>query len=202
MMFGLTGQTGAGKSTVAGMLREAGFPVIDADKVTREVQTPGSPVLLQLAEAFGEEILLADGNLDRKRLASIAFADPEKLRMLNAITHPVIREEILRRIEALCQKEERIVLLDAPMLFESGLAAECRRVIAVIADESVRKARIISRDHLSEAEAMARIGAQQSKGFFMVHADYLIENTGDLELLRWEAGKLIACLKEIERGQR
>ncbi len=202
MMLGLTGQTGAGKSTVAALLREAGFPVIDADRVTREVQAAGSPVVTALAEAFGGDILLPDGSLDRRKLAFRAFSDPDRLAKLNAITHPAICQAIEEKIAALRAAGHPSIVLDAPMLFESGLAARCDRVIAVIADEAVRRARIRTRDHLSEAEASARIGAQRSKGFFMVHADYLLENTGDLEALRWEAGELIALLKEAEGGRR
>lgn len=120
LVVGLTGQTGSGKSTVSRILTDCGIPVIDCDRLAREAVEPGSECLLQLVQAFGAKILQQDGSLDRAKMAAIAFPDPEKLEMLNSITHKAILRLLEKRLEMLVSAGETLVVVDAPTLFESG----------------------------------------------------------------------------------
>ena len=175
MIIGLTGQTGAGKSTVCAYLSSMPFYIIDCDKVAREVTEKGSPVLDRLAAAFGKDIILEDGSLDRALLASRAFETSEKTELLNGITHPAILDAVKAKIaSATCQN----VILDAPTLFESGADKLCDRIIAVLCDENKRKDRIISRDNLSLEQANKRLMRAKSNEFFTERADAVIYNDG------------------------
>ena len=175
MIIGLTGQTGAGKSTVCAYLSSMPFCIIDCDKVAREVTEKGSPVLDRLAAAFGKDIILEDGSLDRALLASRAFETSEKTELLNGITHPAILDAVKAKIAfATCQN----VILDAPTLFESGADKLCDRIIAVLCDENKRKDRIISRDNLSLEQANKRLMRAKSNEFFTERADAVIYNDG------------------------
>ena len=175
MIIGLTGQTGAGKSTVCAYLSSMPFCIIDCDKVAREVTEKGSPVLDRLAAAFGKDIILEDGSLDRALLASRAFETSEKTELLNDITHPAILDAVKAKIvSATCQN----VILDAPTLFESGADKLCDRIIAVLCDENKRKDRIISRDNLSLEQAKKRLMRAKSNEFFTERADAVIYNDG------------------------
>ena len=180
MIIGLTGQTGAGKSTVCEFLRQMSFCVIDCDKVAREVTEKGSLFLSKLAAAFGNDIILADGSLNRRLLASLAFSSKDKTELLNKITHPEILSAIKQKIEgSSCE----ITVLDAPTLFESGADKLCDRIIAVLCDENKRKARIITRDNLSGEQADVRLSAAKSNEFFTERADAVIFNDGTLSEL-------------------
>lgn len=180
MIIGLTGQTGAGKSTVCEFLRQMSFCVIDCDKVAREVTEKGSLLLSKLAAAFGNDIILADGSLNRRLLASLAFSSKDKTELLNKITHPEILSAIKQKIEgSSCE----ITVLDAPTLFESGADKLCDRIIAVLCDENKRKARIITRDNLSGEQADVRLSAAKSNEFFIERADAVIFNDGTLSEL-------------------
>ncbi|MBQ8731735.1 MAG: dephospho-CoA kinase [Oscillospiraceae bacterium] len=182
LLVGLTGQTGAGKSTVSELLQKEGFGRIDADAVSRTVCGPGMPCVLALAEAFGEEILLPGQVLDRRGLAKKAFSSPENTALLNRITHPFIKEEIRRQtVEAF--READILLLDAPTLYESGCDSLCGYVIAVIADPQIRRERILSRDGITPQEAERRMSAQGGDEFYTARADLVIRNDGSLEEL-------------------
>ncbi|MBQ8869688.1 MAG: dephospho-CoA kinase [Oscillospiraceae bacterium] len=180
MIIGLTGQTGAGKSTVCKLLRQMSFLVIDCDKVAREVTEKGSPLLSRLAEAFGNDIISADGILDRRLLASRAFSSKDKTELLNKITHPEILNAIKTKISAsTCEN----IVLDAPTLFESGADKLCDRIISVLCDENKRKDRIVARDNLSAEQADVRLSAAKSNEFFTERADAVIYNDGTLSEL-------------------
>ncbi len=180
MIIGLTGQTGAGKSTVSDFLRQMSFLVIDCDKVAREVTEKGSPLLSKLAEAFGNDIILEDGSLDRRLLAARAFSSKDKTELLNKITHPEILNAIKLKIEASsCEN----IVLDAPTLFESGADKLCDRIIAVLCAENKRKQRIVARDNLSCEQADVRLSAAKSNEFFTERADAVIFNNGTLSEL-------------------
>ena len=180
MIIGLTGQTGAGKSTVCSFLSKMPFFIIDCDKVAREVTEKGSALLDRLAFAFGNDIILEDGNLDRRLLASRAFETSQKTELLNSITHPAIMDAIKTKIaSATCEN----VILDAPTLFESGADKLCDRIIAVLCDENKRKDRIISRDNLSSQQANLRLNRAKSNEFFTERADCVVYNDGTLEEL-------------------
>ncbi|MCH5187294.1 MAG: dephospho-CoA kinase [Oscillospiraceae bacterium] len=160
MIIGLTGLTGAGKSTAADFLRRRGCHVIDADKVSRRV-TDRPDILEKIKTTFGAECINADGGLNRRVLGQIVFNDAEKLRLLNAITHPPITAEILAETKS---HEGETVILDVPLLKESGLDKVCDFVLRITAPEDVRAGRIMARDGLSLEEARARISSQAPFG--------------------------------------
>lgn len=151
LVIGLTGQTGAGKSTVAKQLKARGCVIIDCDAVTHDPSLYAGTCLTELQNAFGRAIIKEDGSLDRRRLANLAFASEEGKAKLNAITHPVILARLKKKIAA--YKDAKAIVLDAPTLFEAGADRLCRRVVSVLADETVRLGRICRRDGLTEQEA-------------------------------------------------
>ena len=143
-VIGLTGQTGAGKSTVSRVLADCGIPVVDCDRLAREAVKPGSECLLQLVRAFGRKILRPDGSLDRAGMAAMAFPDPEKLAVLNRITHKAILQLLTNRLKELEAAGQSLVVVDAPTLFESGADRLCGAVVSVTAPEAFRLERILA----------------------------------------------------------
>lgn len=181
VVVGLTGQTGAGKSTVSAVFRKNGFGVINADIVARQVVEKGKPCLSEIADFFGSEIIDGTGNLDRKKLAGIVFTDKAKLETLNSITYPYITREILNQINTLTTQGKKYILLDAPTLFESRSDDFCEIIISVLANAEIRKKRIIARDNLTPEQAQNRMNSQLGEEFFMTYSDYIIHNNGSLE---------------------
>lgn len=177
-VFGLTGGIGSGKSTTAGFFRERGVPIVDADELAREAVAPGSAGLAQVVEAFGPQILGADGGLDRKQLGSQVFADAEARKRLNAITHPIVRQLSQERFAALDRQGVTLAGYDVPLLFEVGLDAVLRPIVVVVAREAVQLERIVERDGLSEAAARERMAAQMPLGEKQKRADYVLFNNG------------------------
>ncbi len=183
-VIGLTGQTGAGKTTVASKLAGKGYAVVDADKLAREaVQNP--EVLAMLCNEFGEDII-KNGALDRRELARRAFATPEGTAALNEITHPEITRLAVELIHKAEKTGARAALIDAALLFDSCLTALCEKTVSVVADESIRLERIMKRDGISLEDAKLRINAQPSVEYYMEKADIVINNNGynnlDLQL--------------------
>ncbi len=195
LVVGLTGQTGAGKSTVSRLLAAGGIPVVDCDILAREAVLPGSVCLAQLAEAFGKEIL-QDGSLDRAKTAKIAFSDPQKLKTLNRITHQAILVLLEQRLQELREKGERLTAVDAPTLFESGADRFCGVVVSVIAPKELRRRRILDRDGLTPEEAQRRMGAQQPDDFYTSRSDFVLVNDGTQKDLAEKTGRLIQILQE------
>jgi dephospho-CoA kinase len=183
ILFGLTGGIASGKSTVAARLASRGVPVLDADAFAREVVLPGSPGLAEIAQAFGQGVLLPDGTLDRKALAGIVFADPAARKRLNAITHPRIGALTATRAGELAARGEPLACYEAALIVENGMADAFRPLVAVTAPEEVRIARTVQRDGSTEEAARARIAAQVSIGEMTRVADFVIPNDGDLEAL-------------------
>lgn len=176
MIIGLTGQTGAGKSTVAKILEKYGCYHIDADGVAHDVIDSDEKVKEKLSERFGNDVIDEDGKIDRKTLASRAFADSESTHALNAITHPAVNSKIQ---SILLQQEQfgtKAVIIDAIALFESGEDKLCDCTAAVTAPEELRLQRITERDGISVSRAKERINAQKDEDFFSVNADYIIKN--------------------------
>ncbi len=174
--YGLTGKTGAGKSTVAALLRSRGWYVIDGDLLAREIVEPGSPVLLQLCEAFGGDLLREDGTLDRRALVRRLHEVPNGVDTLNAITHPAIDALVQRELdEAERQGYDRCVF-DAAALLESPSRGRCDKIIVVTAPEDVRLQRILQRDGLSEAQARDRMRMQKDDAWYFSQADDVIRN--------------------------
>lgn len=176
MIIGLTGQTGAGKSTVSEILKKYGCYHIDADKVAHEVIDSDENVKNSLAEKFGEDIINTDGTVNRALLAGRAFADSESTLCLNDITHPAVNRKIQSIIAKQNEYGVKAVIIDAIALFESGEAKLCDFTVAVIAPKDIRRERIISRDNISLSRAEERINAQKDEKFFSVNADYIINN--------------------------
>ena len=185
-LIGLTGQSGAGKSTVAEVFAKLGAYVINADKVVAELYNAGSPCLKAVAAEFGQDVIGADGKLDRKLLAQRAFASRERTDDLNRLVHPFVTA----RLFELLRGAEGIVVFDAPQLFEADADVICDAVVAVTADKDIRVNRIIKRDSLSEEQAMLRVNAQHGEEYFRARADYIIENNFDEESLRSQAEKV------------
>lgn len=183
LVIGLTGPTGAGKGEVAAIFERYGIPVINADRVYHELITPHSSCLQELVDAFGKEILLPDGNLDRRALGSIVFNDPAARERLNTITHRYVMEEVKTRMEQFRRKGVPVTVFDAPQLFEADAHRACGAVISVLADRQLRLERIMARDGITADAAMRRILAQKSDEFFKTHSDYIIENNGAAEAL-------------------
>ena len=177
MVIGLTGQTGAGKSTVSKVLTKHGCAVIDCDKVTRDPNLYSGACLLELQKAFGRDIMNEDGTLNRRQLANRAFANAEATETLNRITHPVIFDRLRAEIEACRKSGAKVIVLDAPTLFEAGADVLCRRVVSVLADRDVRLRRIMKRDGITEEEAQRRMRAQQNDAFYAERSDYVLNNT-------------------------
>ena len=173
--------------------------MIDADVLARRVVEPGQPALEELVAEFSEDILHEDGTLNRRQLAKRAFATPEDTAKLNAITHPRIIDlsnKILMQFE---QMRERIAVIDAPLLFESGMEAICDLTVAVVAPAAMRLERIRQRDELTEAQAKARMSAQQEEDYYTTRASITLRNEGDLAQLRRQAEELAVQIREWAR---
>ncbi|MCI5905333.1 MAG: dephospho-CoA kinase [Oscillospiraceae bacterium] len=195
-VIGLTGQSGAGKTTVSKVFSEEGFADINADKIAREIMVKDSPCLKELAECFGSEIILENGELDRRKLAGIVFNDQEKLAQLNAISYPYITYEIMKKIKEYAGEGKRFVLLDAPTLFESRADDFCDLIISVTAPESVRTERIAKRDGISPEQIKERFSSQHSEKFFIDHSDFIIKNNKSVDDLIEKAREVADKVKE------
>ncbi len=187
---GLTGGIASGKSLVAGILRELGAAVIDADQIAREVLAPGGEAYDAVVQAFGPGAVRPEGTIDRKALAATIFADAAARHQLNALTHPAIR----RRMSAEAARLEGtpgidVIVFDIPLLLETtdGRDFDLAGIVVVYADDDVRLARLTTRDGLSEAEARARLRAQMPLREKLVHADWTIDNNGLPEETRRQA---------------
>lgn len=182
ILVGLTGGIGSGKSTVSARLADRGAIIIDADAITREVQLPGSPVLKELADRFGPEVLAADGSLERQVLANIVFTDPEALKALNAIVHPAVGREMNRRmIEQ--RATTNVVVLDIPLLTENPREGLQGRIVVDVPVET-QVARLVAHRGFDETDARARIARQASREDRLATADFVVDNSGapeDLE---------------------
>jgi dephospho-CoA kinase len=178
---GLTGGIASGKSTVAAILVELGGVLIDADRIARDVVEQGTPGLEAVKQAFGHEVLRADGTLDRQRLAQRVFADTDALRTLNGIVHPLVREETQARIAQL--PSDAVVINDVPLIVENGMAAQYHLVVVVGASVSVRVERAVARG-LSREQASARIAAQADDDARRRVADVWLDNEGSEDELR------------------
>jgi dephospho-CoA kinase len=201
-LIGLTGGIASGKSTVAGVLRELGAVVIDADQVAREVVQPGEPALAEVVAAFGPEVLDATGALDRKRMGQVVFADPEARRRLNAILHPRIAERTQAKIAALRETETSIVVYEAPLLVENAIHHGLDGLIVVFTPEAEQRRRAEVRDGLTSAEVAARIAAQLPLGEKLAVADWVIDNGGTPEETRRQVMDLWQRISAGERGRR
>lgn len=182
MIIGITGSSGAGKSTVCEILKkEYNAQIIDADKISKQLSKKGTIYLEEIVEKFGKEILLENGELDRKKLAEIIYSSDEKREILNNCTLKHIKEKIKQEVKKL-KNNKKIIAIDAPLLFEAKLDEICEFVIAVISDNlEVQIERITKRDGITEEQAMARLKAQKPNDFYTQKSSYAIVNNGKIE---------------------
>ncbi len=181
-VIGLTGGIATGKSTVSRLFRELGAPVVDADLIARRVVAKGSEALQELVDLLGPQILKPDGSLDRARLGEIIFADPEIRQKVDEIMHPRVFVQMQEATQkALASARGPVVILDVPLLFESGYTLRLAdETLVVYAEPSVQKARLMARNNVDAAEAERRIASQMSLEEKLRRADYVIDNSGSL----------------------
>ncbi|WP_301108480.1 dephospho-CoA kinase [Sporosarcina sp.] len=191
MIIGLTGSIASGKSTVANMLREKGYPIVDADVIAREVVEPGSPLLNEIQNVFGDEVIQEDGSLNREKLGSVVFSDETKRRQLNELMHPAIRGEMVRQKEQYVEQGFKTVIMDIPLLFESKLQSYVEKILVVSVTKQLQKERLIARNELSETEADARIASQLDLKIKEQGADAVIHNDGTIEETKRQLIKIL-----------
>ncbi len=193
-VFGLTGGIGTGKSTVAGMFRDEGIPVVDADRIARDVTAPGQYAYLEIVHRFGRDILDADGEIDRKRLAEIVFADPARRAELEAVTHPRIVEGIAYALQKLDAEGHPAAIVEAALIHEKGRRGMFEAVIGVWCDRIQQVRRLMARDGIPEAQALLRLSAQMDANAKAKASDHVIDNSDDRESTRAQVRALAALL--------
>jgi dephospho-CoA kinase len=182
---GLTGGIASGKSTVAAMLAEAGARIVDADRIAHQVVLKGEPAWQDIVDHFGSGILARDGQIDREALGAIVFNDTEAKKALNGIVHPRVFETMAQEIQSLAEAHPGdLIIMDVPLLIESGLHASLPIVILVYVPETMQQERLMRRDGLNAADAAARIRAQMPIDSKRANAHYIVDNTGDLDATR------------------
>ncbi len=202
-IVGLCGGSGTGKGAASRLFSEFGFYPIDTDQVYRGLISTNSDCTQELVQAFGADILGENRLIDRKRLADAVFSysSKERLHTLNEITHKHILNDV--RIEI--QKKENegfdYVLIDAPVLYESGFDKECDFVVAILADEKIRIERIIKRDNISKTKALERIKNQKSDDFLKLNANFIIVNNGSLDNLKSEVSRVVEAIIKQTKGE-
>lgn len=192
MIVGITGSSGSGKSTVAGFFKEFGFIHIDLDKISRDVTCKGSLCLDEITAFFGNNVLCADGSLNRRALGELVFRDEDSLKELNRITH----KHILAEMNRIISESEGDILIDVPLLFESGTDKLCDFTVGVISDRKIQIERLCARDGICAETASARLDRQSPNEFFLENCDFCITNTGNENELFESTKKLISALKE------
>ena len=197
-LLALTGGIAAGKSTISRMLQEHGALIVDADAIVREVQAPGSPVLDEIAEAFGRAMILPDGSLDRAALGSRVFGDPEALGRLNAIVHPAAYTRSLERMQdALATAPGTVVIYDVPLLVEARLEDPWELIVLADAPAAVRERRLVTDRGMTEADAAARVASQVSDERRRAIADVIIDTTGTMADTQRQVDELWARVESL-----
>ncbi|WP_371189552.1 dephospho-CoA kinase [Thalassotalea maritima] len=200
LIIGLTGGIGSGKTTVANMFAKYGIDIVDADIVAREVVAPGSQALNDIANHFGHDFILPDGNLDRAKLRQRVFSNHDDKTWLNALLHPLIREQMQLQCK---QAKSAYCLLVAPLLIENGINRNVDKVLVVDVSPETQVARTTSRDNNSPAQVKRIMAAQANRDHRLIHADFVIDNNdsnlqsveNQVELLHRQFLKLVAELE-------
>ncbi|KAI8978028.1 dephospho-CoA kinase [Pilobolus umbonatus] len=190
-LVGLTGGISTGKSTVSQLLAKEGIPVIDADKIAREIVEPGKKANQLIRRHFGDEVFLPDGNIDRPKLGTIIFEDPNKRKILNKCTHPYVRMEMVKQAFLYWLKGADMVVLDVPLLIESHLDRFVGVVVVVYCSDMLQLQRLRKRDNISEEVAMHRIKAQMPMADKIEKADIIIDNSTDLIQLEQQVKRMV-----------
>ena len=197
LLIGLTGGIASGKSTVLQHLRQAGYSLIDADKLGHKVLEQGNPGYNKVVKCFGNEILNPDGSVNRTALGRIVFVDAEKLKQLNEISHPIIAEMIQKEFEeSVSDSNGGIVFLEAALLIEANWYKVCGQIWVVSLDPTVALRRLKERDNLSETEAKQRVGAQLDQEERLAYADVVLQNEGTREELFTQTQQALWELKQ------
>ena len=199
-IIGLTGGIGTGKSTVSAYLAQKGCKIIDADLISHQMTEAGSPCLAEIRDAFGEEVFLRDGNLDRKKVGRLVFADAEKKKTLEQIITRRVIEKTLRILQDCRARQETLVVLDAPLLFECGMQRYTDETWLVVCRTETRLRRIAARDGLAEEDIQKRIANQMSTEQKEKLADYIIDNSRDLAWLYAQIDTLLAKSEQREKN--
>jgi dephospho-CoA kinase len=200
LLVGLTGGLGAGKSTVARMLADRGAVVVDADALARGALDPGTHAFHQAVELFGEGILASDGSIDRAALAAVVFADEEKRRTLESLTHPEVFRQLAETVEAL-QGTDSVVVFDAALIVETGFHEACDVLVVVTAPLEVQVERVMRDRGMSRPEADARMATQLDPKRREAPAHHVIRNDGDLQHLDAQVDRVWADLREREAAK-
>ena len=197
-ILGLTGGIGSGKSAAAEHFAALGVHVVDADQAARWVVEPGRPALSKITEHFGEHVLQADGQLNRGALRALIFSEPEQRRWLEALLHPLIREEITHN---LAQAQSPYAILVSPLLIESGQYTTTQRVLVIDVPQALQIQRTLKRDNTSEEQVHAILKVQASREDRLRHADDILTNDRDLQALKTEVERLHHFYLTLRGGQ-
>jgi len=199
LVIGLTGGIASGKSTVAQMFQQCGITVVDADVIAKEAVEQGMPAYQKIVETFGQGVLLETGDIDRRKLGEIVFANEEKRLQLNAIVHPEVRKMMIKQRDEAIRAGERFVVLDIPLLYESGLEHLTEKVIVVWVPKELQLERLMKRNRFNEDEALNRIHAQHSLDEKKKRADAVIDNSGSLKDTEAQLHQLLDTWSNTEK---
>jgi dephospho-CoA kinase len=195
-VIGLTGGIATGKSTVSAILKKAGAEIIDADRIAREVVKKGLPAYREIVENFGETVLLSNGEINRSILGDLIFNDPRKKQLLNRIVHPHVRRETNRQLKDMEKSSpDTIAVLDIPLLFETEMHKDLSEVIVVYTPEHIQVERLMKRDNISEADAVARVRSQMPIEEKKKRATIVIDNSGTMQDTRKRTLEIFKTLK-------
>ena len=199
IICGLTGQSGAGKTTVSNAFKDGGFAIINCDEISKNVTNSGSDCNKELALLF-PQCFDESYTLDRQKMAEIVFNDKGSLATLNKTIFPYITREIVMQIGKLANQGKKYILLDAPTLFEAKADSLCDAIISCIANKDIRAKRIAMRDNISEELIASRFDSQKDEQFFIDHSDYVIENNGDMNSAILRVNEIIESIKRKING--
>lgn len=194
LVVGITGGIACGKSNVCNNIRDLGYKVLDCDKISYELSLKGNALYKKIIEAFGSEILLSNGEIDRKGLGEIIFKDSSKRVLLNSISHPLIKDELIKQIALL---NEDIIFIEVPLLYEAGFDDLCDYVICIFLDENIQIERLMERDLIDRNYAIKKINSQMSLEKKKLFADFIINTKGSFDETKMQVEKII---KEIKKG--
>src|SRR5699024_1985880 len=194
--LGLTGGIATGKTTNSNYLKSSNIPVLDADEYARKVVEPGTPGLDEITNTFGEQVLRADGSLNRKLLGQIVFNDSSARQTLNDITHPRIQQMMADELHRLAEQQIPLVILDIPLLLENKNVAGADAVMVVTIPESLQLTRLMQRNNLTEKEAQSRISAQMPLVEKEKLADFVIDNSGTISSTQKQVEKVIQKIRQ------
>jgi len=203
LVVGVTGGIATGKTTVCNMLKELGAYLIDFDEIARKIVEPGKPAWNQIVDYFGKQVLLKDGNIDRKKLSNIVFSDLEKRKMLESFTHPKIYDEFVKQVNLIAQKDDNAVIQVAiPLLIELNMQYRFHKIIVVYTSPEIQIERLMKRDGITRQQAENIIKAQLPIDEKVGFADFVINNEGSIEDTKRQVKELWNKLIELQRKQK